>query len=315
MSKVSIISPSYNSSKFISNAINSILFQKYKNIELIIVDDGSTDITERIVNKYKYKIDSKYYKLLDIDRKIKYYYKKNEGASSARNFGIQKATSEFIGFLDADDIYLPGMISECLKMFKKGNYDLVSVDNYKVFYDGDEEIGRVIENYDWIEIDSEALFCTFLKIGAIGGIHKAFFRRSVFDRVGLLDTTLKVYEDLDLWVRIAKHGFKWGHIRKPLLEYNHRGSGTSLFSYSKHRNLDHRLKILKRNKNYATTKCPDFNKDYAELLWDFGRVYVMQHKKLMKGFMCFSESFITDPDFKRIFNSVKTRLTAMSNFK
>ena len=312
MLQVSIIIPAYNSSKFISKTINSILVQDHKNIELIIVDDGSTDTTASIVNQLKVEIDKKYNQLNKY-RKIKYYYKKNEGASSARNFGIHKASSEFIGFLDADDVFLPEMVSECLRMLTKGNYDLVSVDNYKVYYDGDEEIEREIESYDWIEKDSAALFCTFLKIGAIGGIHKAFFRRSVFERVGLLDTTLKVYEDLDLWVRIARHSFKWGHIRKPLLEYNHRGSGSSLFTHSKKRNLDHRLRILKRNKKYAITICPYFHKDYAELLWNFGREYVMQHKKMIKAFMCFSESFITDPDFKRVIKSLKTRLTAILN--
>jgi len=307
---VSVIIPTYNNAEYVPKALDSIIYQKYYNIEIIIIDDGSTDNTRYVIENYKFNFENK--KKLFTNIQIKYYYNNNnEGAASARNLGICKSNSEFIGFLDADDTYLQGMISECIKKLNHGNYDLVSVDNYKVYYDGDKEIGREIENYEWIEIDSEALFCKFLKIGAIGGIHKAFFRRSVFENIGLLDTTLKVYEDLDLWIRVARHGLKWGHIRKPLLEYNYRGSGTSLFTHSKKRNMDHRLTILKRNKNYAIKKCPYFYKDYADLLWNFGRSYILQHNNILKGIKCCTESFIIDPDFKRVINSLKTRIIAM----
>ena len=314
MLQVSIIIPAYNSSKFISKAIDSILFQYYKNdIEIIFVDDGSTDSTSNVIRRYIQELSNKKYLISTIPNcHLRYYYKKNEGAAAARNFGIRKAKGEIIGFLDADDTYLQGMISSCIDELNKNDYDLVSVDNYKVYYNGNEEVNREIENYDWIEKDAEELFCTFLKIGGIGGPHKAFFRRSVFDRVGFFDTTLKVYSDLDLWIRIAMHGLKWGHIRKPLLEFNHRGSGTSLFTHCNKRNMDTRLRILKRYKKTATARCPDFYRDYGSLLWGFGRAYALQHKRYIQAFRCFSESFFNDPNLKRAFSSLLGRLSSMS---
>jgi len=94
----SIIIPTFNRADIVSNAIKSILGQTYTNWELIVVDDGSTDNTEEVVNSFG-------------DTRIKYFYKKNEERSIARNFGIDKATGEYISFLDDDDYYLPEFLS------------------------------------------------------------------------------------------------------------------------------------------------------------------------------------------------------------
>lgn len=89
---ISVIIPCYNVSRFIPAALNSVLNQTYQNIECIIVDDGSTDDTEKVVNEY-----------VDADKRVKYYRKENGGVSTARNYGIEKASGDLIQFLDADD--------------------------------------------------------------------------------------------------------------------------------------------------------------------------------------------------------------------
>jgi len=269
-----------------------VLNQSRSNVEVIVVDDGSTDDTKAVLMPY---IASK---------KIKYFYQKNKGASSARNFGIEKACGQYIGFLDADDIFLPGMIECCLKEIEEKNMDLVSVDNYMVYLDGDREIKREKCSYDWIEKEPEELFCTFLRVGGIGGIYKAFFHRSVFNRVGNLDISLPVYEDLDLWIRIAGYGLKWGHIRKPLVQYNCRGAGTSLFTHSKQRNQDCRLLILRRYKHEAIRRCSHFRTEAGKQLWNMGRSYILENKSYIKGIGCLFESFCVDPDLKRPLNSL-----------
>ncbi len=91
MSQFSIITPTYNNADNISNAIESIISQKFQDWQLIIVDDGSTDNTEATVGKYLK------------DRRINYYKQINKGVSKARNFGIEKATGSYITFLDGDD--------------------------------------------------------------------------------------------------------------------------------------------------------------------------------------------------------------------
>ena len=94
-SKVSVITASYNCAKFIEESIKSVLNQTYDNLELIIIDDCSTDNTEEIVNEYIKK-----------DSRIKFYrLNNNSGAAVARNKGLDEATGRFIAFLDSDDIW------------------------------------------------------------------------------------------------------------------------------------------------------------------------------------------------------------------
>lgn len=90
MELVSIVVPIYNKEKYLKKCIDSLLNQSYKNIEIILVNDGSTDRCEELCKSY-------------LDKKIKYYYKENGGVSSARNYGIKKAAGEYLLFVDADD--------------------------------------------------------------------------------------------------------------------------------------------------------------------------------------------------------------------
>lgn len=291
---ISVIIPTYNASEYILKAIDSVMNQTYSDIdiEIVIIDDGSTDDTQKQLEKLVAK------------KKIKYIYKENGGAASARNLGIQKSRGEFIGFLDADDEYLDGMISECITALNDRSLDLVSVDNYLFSYDNQHALSSEIQRYDWIEKDPQELYCTFLKVGAIGGIHKAFFRRRVFETVGLLDTSLPVYEDLDFWIRIAACGLQWGHIRKPLVLYHDRGRGTSLFTASRKRNMECRLRILRRYKAEAIKRCPGIKKDLGEQFWNFGRSYIMKYGSYSKGLTCLAESLLTDRKLRRVWGSI-----------
>jgi len=103
---VSVIIVVYNGEKYIEQAIKSVLNQTYDNIELIVVDDGSTDNTAQIIKKYK---------------NIKYIYQKNKGQGAARNLGLANASGDYIAYLDADDLYEPNKIEEQIKILKKEN--------------------------------------------------------------------------------------------------------------------------------------------------------------------------------------------------
>ena len=288
---VSIIIPTFNSAKYIETALVSILDQEYPNIEIIVVDDGSSDNTKGVLESY---IESK---------KVKYFYQKNKGASSARNLGIQKASGQYIGFLDADDFFLPRMIEKCVSELEENKLDLVSVDNYMVYLDGDREIKRELSTYNWIEVEPEELFCTFLRVGGIGGVFKALFRRFVFDKVGYLDVNLPVYEDLDFWIRVAACGMKWGHIREPLVQYHRRGVSTSLFTKNKKLNQDCRLQVLRRYKKDGIQCCSQITKAFSEQLWDMGRDYILEYHSLKEGIVCFLESFLLYPNYKNVISS------------
>jgi len=117
MAKVSIIIPVYNTEKYIEKCLNSVANQiKNEDLEIIIINDGSTDNSESIVKKYI----NKYGESLN----IKYYSKKNEGVAQTRNFGIEKATSDYIMFIDSDD-YIELRTLEVLEKYIKEDIDLV----------------------------------------------------------------------------------------------------------------------------------------------------------------------------------------------
>lgn len=115
--KVSIVTPVYNAEKYIAKSIESVLNQTYQDFELIIINDGSKDNSEQIIQKYLN------------DTRIKYFPQENKGESVARNRGLDIAQGEYIAFLDADDMYYPNKIEEQLNFFNKNDdVDVVYTD-------------------------------------------------------------------------------------------------------------------------------------------------------------------------------------------
>lgn len=128
---ISIIVPIYNAEKYLNKCIDSLVNQTKKEIEIILINDGSTDNSERIIKEYK-------------DKRIKYFKNKNQGIGKTRNFGIEKAEGKYIMFLDSDD-YLDK--AACEKMYNKAendNLDIVMCDFYKEYDNGNIEEIRTI---------------------------------------------------------------------------------------------------------------------------------------------------------------------------
>lgn len=131
MIDISIIVPSYNAEKSIDKCITSLINQTKKELEFIIINDGSTDSTEEIIKKYK-------------DKRIKYFKNKNSGIGKTRNFGIEKAKGKYLMFVDSDD-YLEN--DACFSLFnkiEKSNSDVVVSNFYKV-YDNRKESINILE--------------------------------------------------------------------------------------------------------------------------------------------------------------------------
>lgn len=133
MDLVSIIMPVYNSEKYIERAIKSVIKQTYKNWELIIVNDGSTDSSKQICEKYSRN-----------DKRIKVINKNNEGVSIARNYGINNSQGKYIMFLDSDDFYEENMIEEMYKIMTINEVDIVKA-NYKII-----NKDKIINNKEYI---------------------------------------------------------------------------------------------------------------------------------------------------------------------
>ena len=184
---ISIIIPLYNKEKAISQTLMSVLNQTYNNLEIIIADDGSTDNSASIVKK----IASEY-------GRIKYFHKKNGGVSSARNFGLSKASGEWIVFLDADDEMMPNILEVLIGLTEKYNVNIAS-SNICV----KEEDGN-IRNID-LRITHEMLFHNFIK--ALIGNKAIFASGACIYKRSLLGTkpyneNLSRYEDADFELKL-----------------------------------------------------------------------------------------------------------------
>ncbi|MFH2046099.1 MAG: glycosyltransferase family 2 protein [Pseudomonadota bacterium] len=195
---VSVIIPTYNYQNFIATAIDSVLEQCGIDKEIIVVDDGSSDRTYNILERYK--------------KNIKYIYKENAGLSAARNTGIKNSSGEFILFLDADDVLGPDVISSQLKYLENNsNADVVVCQSY--YFQETTPEGRPKPTIPWILFKkSLAVHLCYFNIAPP---HAFLFRREAIIQTGWFDTHLKACEDYDFWLRAAMKGF--------IPQYNHSG--------------------------------------------------------------------------------------------
>ena len=138
MIKISIIIPVYNSEKYLEKCLDSLVYQTLKDIEIIVVNDGSTDSSEAIIKNYMKK-----------DKRIKLLNKSNGGQASARNLGLTKATGEYIMFIDSDDYVEKDMCEMMYQTIIRG-YDMVITDYYII--DDDKRAYKKISNCDQGEI-------------------------------------------------------------------------------------------------------------------------------------------------------------------
>ncbi|MBE6534229.1 MAG: glycosyltransferase [Ruminococcaceae bacterium] len=130
MSKISVIVPVYNVEKYISSCLDSILSQTHTDLEIICVNDGSTDSSGQILDEYAKK-----------DSRIKVFHKENGGVSSARNLALENATGEYIGFVDSDDYIAPDMYSSLLSNIVDNNADIAECGIAYVTENGDAKNG------------------------------------------------------------------------------------------------------------------------------------------------------------------------------
>lgn len=186
--KVSVVIPVYNGEDYIKDAIDSALNQTYENIEVIVIDDGSTDKTHEICKNY--------------GNKIKYYKKENGGVASALNYGIEKMKGEYFSWLSHDDVYYPNKILEQVEFLSK-------IDNKNVilFSDFDliDENSTVISSVEFSSLHSIDLLNKYIYpvlVGAVNGcttlISKEILEKEKFDE------SLKTSNDYDMWLRIFK---------------------------------------------------------------------------------------------------------------
>lgn len=230
----SIIIPLYNKENSITATINSVLCQTFSSFELIVVDDGSTDNSVRLVESF-------------MDNRIKLIRKNNEGVSIARNIGIKSAKGKIIYLLDADDIIVP----DCLNLFSlmSTKYPKASVfaANFKVEAKktGDSfafcpysKSGYILEPFKLIYLKQ-----IFLRVGSFA------FYKNVVDRVGLFDQNLTKYEDIEFIFRVLKE-FKLAFDQSIVLDYNIFNARESLYTVGIHNEWAGTIELALCNNKY-----------------------------------------------------------------
>lgn len=222
-SKVSIIMPTYNCGKYIEAAIQSALSQTYKNIEIIVIDDGSTDNTQEILDKYIK------------NEQIYYIYQKNQGVSKARNTGIFAARGTYIATLDADDTWSNDRLEKMVIFLEDSSADLVISNFYLV----DENRKRLKEKAVFAPTYSQPLLQQQYKTLLYQATAFALMlvKKEVLIEAGGYDESLKgEAEDYDLWLRLLATGKKWAYYPEPLVEMMVRVGSLSK-GYSKKRKV------------------------------------------------------------------------------
>lgn len=230
---VSVIIPAFNSEKYIADAIDSILEQTYKNLEIIIVDDGSTDNTAETVRRY-ISIQTTDHR----PQTIRYIYQENKGPAAARNRGIKEAKGEYIAFLDSDDIWLPEKLELQIRCFLDNNPLGFIYTGYYAIDESREVLGMGnIKNF----LKKEVFKKLFLK-NVISTASTVMVKKECFDVVGLFDENLAVAEDWDMWWRIIKK-YDFYCLSKPLVKVRIRKGSQSYYGW---RNLENELKFLNK---------------------------------------------------------------------
>jgi glycosyltransferase involved in cell wall biosynthesis len=186
--KVSVVVPAYNVRSYIEDVLVSLESQTFREFEVIIVDDGSTDGTAEVVKPF-----------CDRDSRFQLLHKTNGGLSSARNYGIRHACAEYIALLDGDDVYKPDKLATHVALLDSTPEVGVVYSASRIIRDDGHPTFMFLSGKP---INSDPLLALLCK-NFIGHGSNAVFRRCIFDEVGEFDETLRSCEDIDFWLRIA----------------------------------------------------------------------------------------------------------------
>jgi glycosyltransferase involved in cell wall biosynthesis len=208
---VSVILPAYNSEKFIGRSLGSALAQSYRRLEVVVIDDGSTDRTRKLVEEFA-------------DPRIRYLWQANAGQGPARNRGMRQCTGDYITFLDADDCYLPTKVEREVEFLERHSHYRVAYCGVRFFYSGQaDRLLKVKSKGRSGNILPELMRDSFINPNAV------MLAREVWERVGGFNETRYFPEEWELYLRIALAGYEFGFIDEDLVVVESRpGSNTTM---------------------------------------------------------------------------------------
>ncbi len=199
MPKVSVIIPTFNREKYITHAVESVLRQSFRDYEIIVIDDGSTDGTRPLLEPYL--------------NHIRYIRQENAGVSAARNTGLKLARGEWIAFLDSDDEWLPSYLSYQMELVGHSRAICLAITNsiqirkdgshVETFKDKESNLCRCFDKAEWLIIPRPL---EFVLKHHITNLQATVIRRSALLDAGAFDRELSIAEDLDVIARVSLQG-------------------------------------------------------------------------------------------------------------
>ena len=254
---VSVVIPTYNLAQLLPGAVESVRAQAWPDLEIIVVDDGSTDDTPDVLERLSREGD------------LRWFRQENAGAAAARNRGIQEARGEWVAFLDADDFWLAGKLAAQFEALESRPSAAFSYTDERLrFEDGTEE-----------DRASRATAGPLLPQALAGNIFAtptAVVRRECFDAVGLFDTRLRTGEDWDMWMRLAAH-FESVRVERPLTTVRRLG-GRVKFPLQ----VLERCTLLVLERLFA---CPHVAREWPSVVSKRGAVYAWHYSVLARSYL------------------------------
>lgn len=274
---VSVIIPAYNYAKFLGNAVDSVLAQTFCNFELIVVDDGSTDDTRAVMERYT-------------DGRVRYIYQANAGLSAARNTGIINARHLTVAFLDADDEWMPKMLQVAMRKFADLplNFGLLAMASVHMDIDGNLRPCKTHAYFADRELTARdiVLKSRFMPSATL-------VRRNVFNECGTFDTTLRSSEDRDMWIRIMMR-YRAYFLSEPLVRIRKHPQSMSTHADRMRENTFKTIKKARENRVVSRLNVPFwlrvFSIYYFETAWTY---YDGKRRRNALGFI--ARSLLTWP--------------------
>lgn len=272
---VSVITATYEMGHYLPIAVESVLNQTYPNLEYIVVDDGSTDDTRSVIERYSR------------DDRLKYHYQRNQGQTRAKNKGLELSSGEYICFLDGDDFWKTDKLARQLEVFANAPADLGVVYSAYTNIDGQGNVITIPEQrYFSGAITTHLLFENFVTFNT------AMVRRQCFEQLGGFDETLERSIDYELWLRFSTQ-FNFLFMPEVTASYRH---WEGQMSQDKERRFNVCLEIkrdfLNKHKDMFDKKT--LRKIWCETFIVRGRFYGQQ-KQYGKAAVCFCRSLFLNP--------------------
>ncbi len=293
MDLISIVVPVYNVEKYLKKCIDSIINQTYKNLEIILVDDGSPDNCGKICDDYA-----------EIDNRIKVIHKKNGGLSDARNVGIKNSLGKYISFVDSDDYIKSNMIEELYKAIKEGSQ--ISICNRLEYFESmnpPKSKKSFVNDNEFLIMDKKegiAELCSFRLFDM--SVWAKLYKKNLFDTIEF--PIGKLSEDYYIMYKLFDKCQKISYINKPLYIYNQRQG-----SISKNKKINYDYKIAAEEQmNYIEQKYPDL-KEYVRT------AYALSNMTIFNWYITNRKKVPSLTEYKELKSNVKNNIQYITNNK